>query len=218
MAAVEQIAARPGFRALRDQIVALADPRESCQVLDVGAGTGLLTLAIAPHVTHVWALDVSPAMCDHLRGVLAADDLTNVGVVTGDATRLPFQNAAFDLVVSNYCLHHLTHAGKRHAIAEIRRVLRPGGQIVIGDMMFELGLGTTRGRTVLRRFASTMIRRGPAGILRLTTNLARAATGRGEHPAGMPWWRHELTAAGFVEINARECEHEGGIVAARAPA
>lgn len=213
--AVERVAAGAGFQALRDEILDLAELHESFEVLDIGAGTGLLTLAMAPRVRRVWALDISSAMCDRLTLALIDRSLTNADVVTGDATSLPFPGGSFDVVVSNYCLHHLTHADKGRALAEIRRVLRPGGRMVVGDMMFGLSPSSPRNRAVLLRFASAMIRRGPAGLVRLGGNLIRVMTGRRERPASADWWRDHLAQAGFVGIVVRECDHEGGILEAR---
>lgn len=92
--AVERVAAGAGFRALRDEILDLARLHEGFQVLDIGAGTGLLTLAMASRVGHVWALDISPAMCNHLRRELAARHIMNADVVTRDATSLPFADGS----------------------------------------------------------------------------------------------------------------------------
>lgn len=212
---VERVAASDGFRRLRDEIIDLAELRDTSDLLDVGAGTGLLTLAAAPLVGHVWALDISPAMCDHLRAQLVRKGIDNVDVLVHDATSLPFCDASFDVVVSNYCMHHLKDADKRLAVAEIRRVLRSGGRAVIGDMMFRITITEPRSRAVITRFAGSMLRRGPAGVLRLLTNAARMISHQREHPASAEWWRGELALGGFEQVNVRELEHEGGIAVAR---
>jgi ubiquinone/menaquinone biosynthesis C-methylase UbiE len=212
---MEQLARTPGFVRLRAEIISLARLEPDDRALDVGAGTGLLTLAAAPEVNHVTALDISSAMCAHLEAKLVSRQILNVDVLVGNATELPVADTSVDVVLSNYCLHHLRDAEKREALAEIRRVLRPGGRLVIGDMMFRIGLSTARDRALIARLAGTMLRSGPAGLLRLVKNAVRVMTGRGEHPADADWWHHALEAAGFGEVTTHVLRHEGGIAVAR---
>lgn len=214
---VEDLAATPGFQSLRREILAEAGLRPDDEVLDLGAGSGLLSIAAAHEVRHVTALDISPAICRHLEGKLAAQQLGNVDVIVADAAGLPLDSGSVDAVISNYCLHHLTDADKQRALQEIARVLRPGGRVVIGDMMFRLGVGSARDRALVLGFLTTMLRRGPAGAWRLLKNALRLLTGRSEHPASVDWWRQALVELGFEEVQARALEHEGGIASARRP-
>jgi ubiquinone/menaquinone biosynthesis C-methylase UbiE len=214
---IEQLAQTPGFLSLREEIISLAQLDAEDRALDIGAGTGLLTLAAAPQVSDVTALDISPAMCRHLNTKLASRATLNVDVLVGSATELPLADGSVDVVLSNYCLHHLTDRDKRQALSEIWRVLRPGGRVVIGDMMFRIGLRSSRDRALIAHLAATMLRRGPAGLLRLFKNALRLLTGRGEHPAGTDWWHQALNDAGFAEVTVRALDHEGGIAVARRP-
>lgn len=214
---VEELADSPGFRHLRDQIIAAARPKGSDRVLDVGAGTGLLTLAVAPSVAHVIALDSSTAMCRHLETTLSRRSIDNVDVRLGTASELPLADRSVDLVISNYCFHHLDDEDKHRALAEAIRVLRPNGRLVVGDMMFEIGFRHARDRAVIFRFARRMFRHGPAGILRIAKNAIRLLTGRGEHPASTEWWQRALEQAGFGRIEVRALQHEGGIATAQRP-
>jgi hypothetical protein len=59
-----------------------------------------------------------------------------------------------------------------------------------------------------------MLRRGPAGLIRLLRNALRFLRGRGEHPASIHWWRDALQAAGLTDVNVRALEHEGAIATA----
>ncbi len=213
----EEIARGPGFQRLRDRIVELAGPQGGETAVDVGAGTGLLTLPLAREGLRVWAVDISPSMCEYLRVKAASAELDDVDVAVGSAVSLPLVDGCADLVVSNYCFHHLPDAGKRQALLEAHRVLRPQGRLVFGDMMFSLALGDARDRRVLADKVRAMVRKGPAGVLRLAKNGARLASGRWEQPARAEWWRDALRQAGFVDVRVDVLEHEGGIAVARRP-
>lgn len=213
----EEVARCPGFQELRDLIVARSEPGNGDRAVDIGAGTGLLTLALAERVEHVWALDISPAMCEYLRAKATSAELVNVEIAVGSAVSLPLVDATADLVVSNYCFHHLSDPDKRRALAEIHRVLVPGGRLVFGDMMFRPGLGDRRDRRVVSTKVRAMLRKGPAGVLRLAKNGARFAAARWEKPARAEWWDQALREAGFSEVRVEPLSHEGGIASAHKP-
>jgi len=213
----EDVARQPGFLALRDAIVERADANPDATVLDLGSGTGLLTLALAPQVAQVWALDISPAMVDYLEAKAASAELANVNVAVASAASLPIVDESCDVVVSNYCFHHLSDRDKLRALEECRRVLTPGGQLVFADMMFGMALTRARDREVISAKVKSMLRRGPAGVARLAKNVARFATARWENPARPEWWEEALQTAGFVEISVESLPHEGGIASAIRP-
>jgi ubiquinone/menaquinone biosynthesis C-methylase UbiE len=213
----EDVARGRGFRHLRDRIIELADPRPGDTAVDVGAGTGLLTLALAHRGVQVWAVDISPSMCAYLRAKAASAGSDTVETVVASAASLPLVDGCADLLVSNYCLHHLSETDKRRALAEVHRVLRPGGRLVFGDMMFGLGLGRARDRKVVGDKIAAMLRKGPAGVVRLAKNGARVLSRRWERPARAGWWATALNEAGFVDVAVEELPHEGGIAVARRP-
>jgi ubiquinone/menaquinone biosynthesis C-methylase UbiE len=213
----EEIARGAGFQALRDRILDIAAPRSGDRVVDVGAGTGLLTLPLADRAAHVWAIDIAAPMCEYLRTKAASAGLDNIDVAVASAVSLPLVDESADLVVSNYCFHHLDDAGKERALREILRVLRPDGQLVFGDMMFRVGLVDARDREVVTAKVRAMLRKGPRGMLRLAKNGLRFASGTWEQPARAEWWCDALTRCGFVEVAVEELAHEGGIASARKP-
>lgn len=97
--------------------------------LEVGAGTGYfsLNLALAGRVRRATCTDISPGMLAVLEANAERLRL-DVRTAACDATRLPFDDASFDLVLGHAVLHHLPDLGA--AFAEFHRVLRPGGRIV----------------------------------------------------------------------------------------
>jgi ubiquinone/menaquinone biosynthesis C-methylase UbiE len=215
---LEEMADTPGFHALRDRILALARLSASDRLLDIGAGTGLLALAAAPQVAHVSALDISPAMCRHLELKFNRLGIRNAEIFINTATDLPLADGSVDVVLSNYCFHHLSDSGKARALAEVRRVLRPGGRFVFGDMMFRISVVNQRDRAVIALLVKRMLRHGPAGVLRLLKNATRIVIGRWEHPSSVEWWHNALLRAGFTEVAVQALDHEGGIAFARRPA
>jgi ubiquinone/menaquinone biosynthesis C-methylase UbiE len=106
----EDMARCEGFRDLRDRILERAAPQRGETVVDVGAGTGLLTLTVAATVERVWAIDISPPMCEYLRTKAMSAGCDNVTVAVASATSLPLVDASADVVVSHYCFHELDHA------------------------------------------------------------------------------------------------------------
>lgn len=101
-------------------------------VLDVACGPGLVALALAPHAAHVTGLDVTPAMLGKARDLQRERGLTNLSWDQGRADALPYPDGAFDAVVTRWSFHHLLapHA----ALAEMVRVCRPGGRVVVADV------------------------------------------------------------------------------------
>jgi ubiquinone/menaquinone biosynthesis C-methylase UbiE len=213
----EEIARGPGFRDLRDRIIELAAPRPGEVAVDVGSGTGLLSLALAAHVDQVWAIDISPSMADYLRTKAASAGLDNIQAAVASAVSLPLVDESADLVVSNYCFHHVDEDDKRRALRETMRVLRPGGRLVFGDMMFDLALGDLRNRAVIADKVRAMLRKGPSGVMRLAKNGLRLAVGQWERPATADWWRSALADEGFVDVHVTALDHEGGVATARRP-
>jgi SAM-dependent methyltransferase len=103
------------------------------RLLDVGTGAGHTALAFAPHVAEVVALDLTEAMLEQARAEAARRGLGNLHCQLGNAEALPFPSASFDLVTSRLAAHHFAHADA--AVAEIARILRPGGSLLLEDSM-----------------------------------------------------------------------------------
>jgi ubiquinone/menaquinone biosynthesis C-methylase UbiE len=103
------------------------------QLLDAGCGTGHTALTFAPHVTHVIAVDLAGSMLEQGRMLAEERGLTNLEFRLGDVEKLPFADASFDVITSRYSAHHWPNP--LLALAEFRRVLRPHGRLLIGDIV-----------------------------------------------------------------------------------
>lgn len=112
------------------------DPARA-RALDVACGPGTFALALGPRVAEVRGLDLTPALVELARRAAADAGLANVAFEIGDAETLPYPDAAFDLAVSGYSLHHLARPDR--ALSEMARVVRPGGRIGIADLIVPAG-------------------------------------------------------------------------------
>ena len=108
------------------QLVKHARIRAGQAVLDVGCGTGVAALTAARAGARVRALDLSPALIEHGRKHAALAGV-EIEFTEGDAEALPYENSAFDVVISQF--GHMFAPRPQVAIAEMRRVLKPGGTI-----------------------------------------------------------------------------------------
>src|SRR5512145_3315463 len=100
-------------------------------VADLGCGTGQVAAAIAPFVARVVAIDRSSDMLETARRRLK--DLPNVDVRRGDLEALPLQDRELDVATFLLVLHHLPDPAA--ALAEAARTLKPGGRLLICDML-----------------------------------------------------------------------------------
>ncbi|QIS08024.1 class I SAM-dependent methyltransferase [Nocardia arthritidis] len=101
------------------------------RIVDVAAGTGMLSLLAAPRVAEVHAVDFSTPMIDRLRAAARAAGLTNIQASVGDGQALPLASDRFDAAFSMFGLMFFPVRAK--GFAELFRVLRPGGTAVVSS-------------------------------------------------------------------------------------
>jgi len=143
------------------EVMAFADTLPAgARVLDLGAGVGRHALALARRGFAVAALDAAPEGIAEINRIAAAEDLT-VDARIGMMTELPFADGAFDHVLSWNVIYHGDEAVLRTAIAEIARVLKPGGTF-LGTMLsarrIPVELAKAPGREISR---NTWVFEGP---------------------------------------------------------
>lgn len=102
-------------------------------VLDVAAGTGHLSRAIAPHVKQVVALDATPEMLLEGRHQAEQDGIGNIVFEQGLAEELPYPTDAFDMVINRFAIHHFVDP--HVPIGEMVRVCRRGGKVAVVDLV-----------------------------------------------------------------------------------
>ena len=120
--------------AFKNHLVKQACIEKGHRVLDLGCGTGTLTLLIKSHhpKAGVIGLDADPKVLEIARAKATKAGL-NVTLDHGMAFELPYRDASFDRVLSSLLFHHLTRENKARALKEAFRVLRPGGELHVAD-------------------------------------------------------------------------------------
>jgi ubiquinone/menaquinone biosynthesis C-methylase UbiE len=116
---------------LREKLARFLEPRGDERALDSGTGTGALAFALAPLVREVVGVDLVPELLELAQR--HAGEFPNVSFVEGDAASLPFEGGSFDLACSLRTLHHI--ARPELAVAELVRVTRPGGRVLVIDQI-----------------------------------------------------------------------------------
>ncbi len=206
----------PGLVKVVEQVIALSGAQESDRAVDLGCGSGQVSLGLAKRVATVLAIDVSEKMIALLLENAAAQGIENVRGKAIPVERLDFAPGSVDLVVTNYVLHHLRDKDKPAIVERVYGWLRPGGRFVIGDMMFGRG-GDSRDREIIASKASLLLRKGPAGWWRIAKNAGRYLLRFQERPVAMSAWVKMMESAGFKDVTAVPVVSEAAVVAGTKP-
>lgn len=118
------------WKALAEMLLRLMPP---LTIADLGAGEGTLALLLARGAKRVIAVDSSEKMVEYGRSLVEKNGIGNLDYLQGDIEELPIATAEIDLVLMHQVLHHALHPPV--AMREAWRVLRPGGRIVVLDLL-----------------------------------------------------------------------------------
>jgi ubiquinone/menaquinone biosynthesis C-methylase UbiE len=161
------------------------------RVLDVGCGTGAASRTAAGTAASVVGVDLAPKMIRQARSL--AGDEPNLRFEVADAERLPFDDGSFSAVLCSNSLHH--HPDPPRSLAEMARVLAPGGRVAVGDACSDLRAA---------RIADWFLRRFEPGHVRLYRSAELAAFVRG---AGfVDGQLRMLVDGGFAIVRGRKPE------------
>ena len=122
----------PGHYDALQVLVELSGVGADDNVLDVACGPGLVACEFARHARKVTGIDLTPAMIDEARKRQSESGLANLDFTVSDAVPLPFADNSFSLVLTRYSLHHMLEPTR--ALAEMVRVCRPGGRVLVADV------------------------------------------------------------------------------------
>lgn len=185
--------------------------------IDLGCGSGQVTLPLAPRCAQVLAIDVNGPAIAMLEDKAREAAVTNIQTMAEPIQGLALDRGSLDLVVTNYALHHLSNADKRDVLVQAHGWLRPGGQLVIGDMMLGRGTATGDGAIIAAKVRAMAVR-GPAGWWRILKNLWRFALRVKEKPLPVSAWEQLVETAGFESVQTTRIVQEGCVLSADKPA
>jgi ubiquinone/menaquinone biosynthesis C-methylase UbiE len=113
-------------------MVECAEVQKEDTVLDIACGPGIVSCFFARDASHVTGVDIVPAMLECAKRLQTEKGLVNLDWALGESTALPFADDSFDRVVTRFSFHH--YINPEAAIAEMMRVCKPGGIVLIADV------------------------------------------------------------------------------------
>jgi ubiquinone/menaquinone biosynthesis C-methylase UbiE len=121
----------------RGRLIEILQPRAGERVLEIGPGTGYYTFEMAGRLDggQVDIFDIQQEMIEHVVREANKRGVTNVNPARGDAQSLPYSGDSFDAVVLITVLGEIPD--QERALKEVARVLKPGGRLIVGEMLFD---------------------------------------------------------------------------------
>ncbi|MFX3634308.1 MAG: class I SAM-dependent methyltransferase [Candidatus Pristimantibacillus sp.] len=134
-------------------------------IVDIGAGTGRLTTALAPYAATITSLDASASMLQVIETKLNATGISNWTTILADNRRLPLEEQSADVITAGWTIGYLANAdvddwknNLHEVITEMKRVLRPNGTIIIFETM-GTGTETPNPPDFLKEYYSSLVER-----------------------------------------------------------
>ena len=120
------------------EVVRMSTVKEGDLILDIGTGTGNLAVKFLEEGCQIIGLDPSIKLLRMAeQKVERWGKRSDIRICENPFLEIPFFDNTFDVIASTYSIHHLTDDAKRLAVIEMKRVMRPDGVIIIGDVMFK---------------------------------------------------------------------------------
>jgi len=212
----EQARGPMGLAKVTAAVVAAARVQPGDRVIDLGCGSGAVSLELAERGAQVLAVDANPALVSPLVQVAQTRSLPGLEILAKPLDRLSLPVRSADLIVTSYALHRLRDADKQRLIAAAYHWLRPGGTLIVADMMF--GRGTSsQDRAIIKSKIRSLARKGVGGWWRIAKNSYRYLIRVKEHPVSISAWTAIFAKAGFTGITASRIVNEAGLVLGRRP-
>ena len=205
-----------GLEKVTAAVVAAARVQPGDRVIDLGCGRGQLSLELAERGAHVLAVDGHQALVSQLTQIAQARSLPGLEVLTRPLDSLSLPVRSTDVIVTSYALHRLRDTDKQRLVAAAYHWLRPGGTLIVADMMFGRG-ATSQDRAIIKSKIRSLARKGIGGWWRIAKNSYRYLIQVKEHPVSISAWTAMFARAGFTGITASRIVNEAGLVLARRP-
>ena len=199
-----------------DAVLAECGETSGAVAVDLGCGSGQVTVPLARRCSHILAVDIDPHAIEILTARTEREGITNIQALANPVETLELGPESVDLVVSNYALHHLRDADKRQLISRSFGWLRPGGRLVIGDMMFGRG-SDPADRQIIWDKVRELAGRGPGGWWRIVKNAGRFMFRFQEKPLMPAAWESIVREAGFVNVKTSRVVAEACVISATKP-
>jgi excisionase family DNA binding protein len=129
----EEISRNYYDRSIKDRIMSMDILGRSMTAVDLGCGDGYISRAVSERVEKVIAIDISSKMLELLNKKAEESGIRNIETIETEAQEVPLQDSSIDIVFASMFLHHIEEP--EDIINEVYRILKPGGTVVLADLI-----------------------------------------------------------------------------------